>query len=80
MYLIIISSQYLRQIQLYEFFRSERGVYLVLEYAAHGDLLSYINDSVLETGMAVEEDKARQIFRQIVSGVTLCHDRNVVHR
>ncbi|XP_041453761.1 testis-specific serine/threonine-protein kinase 5-like [Lytechinus variegatus] len=67
-------------IQLYEFFRSERGVYLVLEYAANGDVLSYINDSVIETGMAVQEDKARQLFRQIVSGVTFCHDRNVVHR
>ncbi|XP_054747966.2 testis-specific serine/threonine-protein kinase 5-like [Lytechinus pictus] len=67
-------------IQLYEFFRSERGVYLVLEYAANGDVLSYINDSVIETGMAVKEDKARQLFRQIVSGVTFCHDRNVVHR
>ncbi|XP_071482405.1 testis-specific serine/threonine-protein kinase 5-like, partial [Diadema antillarum] len=67
-------------IQLYEFFRSEFGIYLVLEYAANGDILSYINDSVLETGLAVDEEKARQLFRQIMGGVTYCHGLNVVHR
>ena len=68
------------QIQLYEVFRSETKIYLILEYAPNGDILSYINECVLETGCAVDEGKSRELFRQIVAGVSHCHQLNVVHR
>ncbi|XP_072051740.1 uncharacterized protein [Amphiura filiformis] len=67
-------------IQLYEVFRSDTKIYLVIEYAPNGDILSYINEYVLETGCAVSEEKSREIFRQIVAGVSHCHQLNVVHR
>ena len=51
-----------------------------MEYAPNGDILSYINECVLETGCAVDEGKSRELFRQIVAGVSHCHQLNVVHR
>ncbi|XP_022101953.1 MAP/microtubule affinity-regulating kinase 3-like isoform X2 [Acanthaster planci] len=67
-------------IQLYEVFRSETRIYLVMEYAPNGDILSYINECVLETGCAVKEETARRLFKQTISGVSHCHQLNVVHR
>ncbi|XP_033627221.1 testis-specific serine/threonine-protein kinase 1-like [Asterias rubens] len=67
-------------IQLYEVFRSETRIFLVMDYAPNGDILSYINECVLETGCAVKEETARRLFKHIISGVAHCHQLNVVHR
>ncbi|XP_028396471.1 testis-specific serine/threonine-protein kinase 1-like [Dendronephthya gigantea] len=66
-------------ITLYETFRSETKIYLVMEYAAKGDLLEFIN-SRTRRGQPLTEEKAKILFRQLVLGITHCHQRNVVHR
>ena len=69
----------IQQITLYETFRSETKIYLVMEYASKGDLLEFINSNT-RRGKPLTEEKAKFLFRQLVLGITHCHQRNVVHR
>eukprot|EP00111_Clytia_hemisphaerica_P005980 TCONS_00017304-protein len=66
-------------IKLYETFRTDTRVYLVMEYASKGDLLEYINSRSGKTP-GIGEAKAKNFFKQLVSGIQHCHRRNVVHR
>jgi len=66
-------------IQLYETFRTESRVYLVMEYASKGDLLEHINSRSNKTP-GIGETKSKVFFKQLVAGVQHCHRRNVVHR
>lgn len=65
--------------QLYETFRTESRVYLIMEYASKGDLLEYIN-SRSSKNPGIGEEKAKMFFKQLVAGILHCHRRNVVHR
>uniref|UniRef100_A0A5K3EWB8 non-specific serine/threonine protein kinase n=1 Tax=Mesocestoides corti TaxID=53468 RepID=A0A5K3EWB8_MESCO len=62
-------------VKLYEVIESERHVYLVMEFAANGELFEYL----VSNGRMREKD-ARIKFRQIVSAVQYCHQKNIVHR
>ncbi|CAK8688431.1 unnamed protein product [Clavelina lepadiformis] len=69
-------------IQLYDMFASHKRVYLVLEYAECGDLLFYVNRCYARKSHSncMTEDKARLMFRDILSGVHFIHSRGVAHR
>ncbi|XP_065682916.1 testis-specific serine/threonine-protein kinase 5 isoform X2 [Hydra vulgaris] len=70
-------------IQLYETFRTERQIYLVMEYASKGDLLEYINSRSTElqnNKPGIGEKKAKIFFKQLLIAVKHCHKRNMVHR
>ncbi|KHM98821.1 SNF1-related protein kinase catalytic subunit alpha KIN10-like [Glycine soja] len=62
-------------IQLYEIIETPIDIYIVMEYAKSGELFDYI----VEKGR-LQEDEARNIFQQIISGVEYCHSNMVVHR
>nr|CDS23869.1 serine:threonine protein kinase [Echinococcus granulosus] len=62
-------------LKLYEVIESDRHVYLVMEFAANGELFEYL----VSNGRMREKD-ARIKFRQIVSAVQYCHQKNIVHR
>jgi serine/threonine protein kinase len=47
----------------------------VLEHAGHGDLHKLISSSG-----GLSEDKAQELFRQVVAGVGYMHDNNIIHR
>ena len=47
-------------------------LYLVLELVVGGELFDYL----LKTGRQTE-DQARKLFRQLISAVHYCHERNV---
>jgi len=49
-----------------------------MEYASKGDLLEYIN-SRSGKSPGIGEGKAKNFFKQLVSGIQHCHRRNVVH-
>ncbi|EDO41348.1 predicted protein, partial [Nematostella vectensis] len=66
-------------IQLYETFHTCHKIFLVMEYAAKGDLLDYIN-SRCRRCVGIGEDLAKNFFRQLTEGIMHCHKRNVVHR
>ena len=65
--------------KLYEAFRSENRIYLVMEYANKGDLLEFIN-SGRSNLPGIGEQKAKRFFKQLVEGLDYCHRRNIVHR
>ncbi|XP_065055172.1 uncharacterized protein LOC135683751 [Rhopilema esculentum] len=66
-------------VKLYEAFRSENRIYLVMEYANKGDLLEFIN-SGRSNLPGIGEPKAKRFFKQLVEGLDYCHRRNIVHR
>ena len=54
---------------------------MVLELAAHGDLLEHINTmSVHHRCPGLEEEEARRLLWQLVSAVAHCHNSGIVHR
>eukprot|EP01135_Chromosphaera_perkinsii_P012301 Nk52_evm38s2630 gene=Nk52_evmTU38s2630 len=62
-------------VRLYEVVDTPTKVYMIMEYAAGGDLFDYI---VHAKGLA--EDIAKAIFAQIIRGISYCHENHVVHR
>lgn len=64
-----------RVVQFYEVLASKTKIYLVLELVTGGELFNLL---VKERGFG--EDKARFFFRQLVEGVTCCHEKGICHR
>ncbi|XP_020192175.1 serine/threonine protein kinase OSK4 isoform X1 [Aegilops tauschii subsp. strangulata] len=62
-------------IRVYEVIETPKDIFVVMEYCQNGELLDYI----VEKGR-LQEDEARRIFQQIISGVEYCHRNMVVHR
>ncbi|KAM4817554.1 MAP/microtubule affinity-regulating kinase 3-like [Urocitellus parryii] len=62
-------------VKLYEALDCEKALCLVLEYASGGGVL----DCLAKKGR-LQEEEARSIFRQIVSAVQYCHQKQVAHR
>eukprot|EP00826_Nyctotherus_ovalis_P053888 TRINITY_DN7033_c0_g1_i3.p1 TRINITY_DN7033_c0_g1~~TRINITY_DN7033_c0_g1_i3.p1 ORF type:complete len:608 (+),score=134.11 TRINITY_DN7033_c0_g1_i3:179-2002(+) len=62
-------------VQLYEIIETPKQLYLIMEYATHGELFDYI---VLHK--RVDEATALRLFRQIVSGMAYLHSQNIIHR
>ncbi|XP_051963589.1 MAP/microtubule affinity-regulating kinase 4-like isoform X2 [Xyrauchen texanus] len=62
-------------VQLFEVIETEKTLYLVMEYASGGEVFDY-----LVSHGRMKEKEARSKFRQIVSAVHYCHQKNIVHR
>ena len=50
-----------------------------MEHANKGDLLEYINSRQSKCP-GIGEDKSKKFFKQLVQGLSHCHQRNIVHR
>jgi len=61
--------------QLYEVIETGDKLYMITEYAEHGELFNHIVKH-----RHLEEDEARRLFNQILSGVDYLHKNNIVHR
>eukprot|EP00742_Colponemidia_sp_Colp-10_P002286 GILJ01002440.1.p1 GENE.GILJ01002440.1~~GILJ01002440.1.p1 ORF type:complete len:691 (+),score=87.38 GILJ01002440.1:103-2175(+) len=64
-------------IRQFEAVDTAKHVNLVLEYAGGGSLHSYLKQ---RSDRRLDENEARRIFRQVVSGLSYCHNKNVTHR
>ncbi|XP_041499106.1 sperm motility kinase X-like [Microtus oregoni] len=62
-------------IKLFHIITSKDHTYMVLEFAAHGDLVTLI-----EKGGPLQQTQAQHIFCQIVCAVHYCHDNDIAHR
>uniref|UniRef100_UPI00358E0061 MAP/microtubule affinity-regulating kinase 3-like isoform X3 n=1 Tax=Myxine glutinosa TaxID=7769 RepID=UPI00358E0061 len=62
-------------VKLYEVIETEKTQYLVMEYASAGEVFDFL----VAHGRMKEKD-ARAKFRQILSAVQYCHQKNIVHR
>ncbi len=63
-------------IRLYEVIDTQSKLYLIQELGDGGDLYDFI----MKHPNGIEEDCARNIFRQTVSAIQYCHKLHVVHR
>lgn len=64
-------------IKLYDVLYSKKKIFLVMEYLDYGTLSQLIESS---PGKRLSENQARQIFINVLRGITYCHSRNVIHR
>lgn len=62
-------------IQTYEIVETDRHAFFMLELAANGDLLDYIN-----ARRFLHEPEARHIFMQMGNAIAYCHALGIVHR
>ncbi|CAO2206394.1 unnamed protein product [Urochloa humidicola] len=63
-----------RVIKIYDVIETFEAFFVVMEYCENGELFDY----VVSKGR-LQEDEARRIFGQIISGVEYCHRNMVVH-
>ena len=62
-------------IKVYEFFQSEKYVYIINELCTGGELFDKIVDVKF-----FSENVASNIMRQLLSAVAYCHENGVIHR
>ena len=62
-------------IKIYEFYQDEANYYLLTEFCSGGELY----DRIIEMKNFTEM-KAAQLMKQILSAITYCHNRKIVHR
>lgn len=68
-------AEHKRITDIYEAVFTQDHVFLVMQYAGGGDLLDYINK-----GGALSEERARDIFYQLMEAVGHCHAQRIYHR
>jgi serine/threonine protein kinase len=56
-------------------YTTEKHLVVVMELASEGELFG-----LLKRQGALKENKARVLFRQLISAIGYCHDNHVVHR
>jgi serine/threonine protein kinase len=62
-------------IALYHAFLEGKQLCMIMEYAAGGELLKYVEENT-----NIPEVDARRILLQIINAISYCHNRGIVHR
>lgn len=61
--------------KVYEYFISQKGLFIVMEYLQGGELFSKIKQSQF-----FSEKTAKEYMKMILQGVNYLHSKNIVHR
>jgi len=62
-------------IKLYQVMETSSEIFLVCEYASHGEVFDFITRE-----KRIPEDTVKRIFYQVLLAIEYCHKNNVVHR
>ena len=66
-------------IKLYEYYETEKHIYLIMELCTGGELFDRIVQNT-ENGIQFTEKQAASLFRQMMSAINYCHKNGIVHR
>ena len=66
-------------IKLYEFFESQRSLYLIMEECKGGEVFDKIIEHIQSKKMYSEKDAAN-MFQQVMSSIEYCHNYGICHR
>lgn len=74
-FILRMCSQQAHIIELHETFVSSSYIFLVFELCRKGELFDYLTEVVM-----LNENRTRQIMRQLLEAVIFIHSKNIVHR
>nr|XP_021499695.1 sperm motility kinase 1-like [Meriones unguiculatus] len=72
---ILMMANHPNIVSLLQVIESEKRIYLIMELVEGQQLYHYIQESG-----HLQEDEAREIFRQIIAAVSYCHKQGIIHR
>jgi serine/threonine protein kinase len=72
---ILRRTRHTNVVRLYESFETLQHIVFVMEVCGGGDLLTYVRRR-----RKLKEDVAAHLFKQIITGLSYCHSKNVLHR
>ena len=75
--LILKKLNHKNVVRLLEVFENKKNMFLVMEHMHQGDLNHYLK---LQTGGFLNEETARNFFKQILDGLFCIHSNNILHR
>lgn len=67
-------------LRLFGYFHDEERVYLILEYAAGGELYRELQKKATQSGGGLGEARAASCVRQLAEALRHCHSKHVIHR
>ena len=76
---ILIQTDHPHIIKLYEFFESQRSLYLIMEECKGGEVFDRIIEHIQSKKMYSEKDAAN-MFQQVMSSIEYCHNQGICHR
>lgn len=72
---VLKSMKHINVVQMKEVLKSTNHIYIVMELITGGELFDKI-----VAAKKFEEDTARRYFRQLIEGISYCHQNNIAHR
>eukprot|EP01125_Pyxidicula_operculata_P015012 TRINITY_DN5073_c0_g1_i4.p1 TRINITY_DN5073_c0_g1~~TRINITY_DN5073_c0_g1_i4.p1 ORF type:complete len:290 (+),score=41.79 TRINITY_DN5073_c0_g1_i4:197-1066(+) len=67
-------------LKMYGYFYDLERVYLVLEYASHGELYNILKEQVQRSSRGFEEHIAARYINEVASAVAYLHSKKIIHR
>jgi serine/threonine protein kinase len=67
-------------LRLYGHFHTKKEVYLILEFAAQGELFKMINPEEDGPACPFDEERSAKYIYQLASALEYCHGKHVIHR
>ena len=64
-------------LELVETFTDDEFIYIASKFHVGGDLFNYLRK---QPNLPLDEEHAKQIIKQVATGVQALHQRNIVHR